>query len=185
MNYLITSCFCKTSLLEDCLQHLYQDFPKDTQHILIDDHYPLHTQVDRLKIRMLAMKYGTRFIETPKNLGLHHAINYVTGVIGLKQEDIIILHDADDRASPGALQALVDVIQEPQIAVIGMMFEQIRNNFNSNGYEETTIHGHRVWLHKSVDMWNIAAYRYEWIESIGGFNEAFAYYGGLESYLYL
>lgn len=68
------------------------------------------------------------------------------------------------------------------------MFDKIRKNFDSNGYEEISRTpldlSFRFWVHPAVDMWNIAAYSIIWIKSIGGFNEPYKYYGGLESYLY-
>lgn len=185
-TYLITPAFCKAAMLEGCLDHLYQETPNWMEHIIVDDGYPVDKDDNQERIRQLARERNLLYVDTGSNIGFHKALNFGCKVAGVTQDDLLLLCDPDDRPSPGAMLALEQVMKsDPKIVVGALSFDVIHNNLKPgvNCREEMRA-GHRVWIHETTDMWNVTAYNMNFIHSIGGFDEPFPYYGGIESYLF-
>ena len=191
-TYVITPLFCKAMLFYDQLEHMRrtQLFTKDIHHVVVNDHYPIDYKLNGQLLWMFAKEYGCQYLNEGKgNRGMQSAINYALKIIQPEDDDVIILSDVDDRAEPESYEALVRVIRsDDSIAVAALSFPQIDINaskLNPIPEIKTGPHfGDSYWVHPNVDQWHIAAYRFAWIKSIGGFGQAYPYWGGLESYLY-
>lgn len=183
-TYLITSAFCKSKLLEQCLQST--EVPATMEHIIVDNHYPIDKEENQFKIKLLAQVHGCHYLDSGKDLGLHEGFNNAVEKFDIGPDDLVIGLDPDDRPSPGALHALEYHLREDAgLAVLGLAFSVIYERFKTIlGFDNQTYHKETVWIHPNVEMWNVAAYNMELIHSMGGFKETFAYYGGLESALY-
>lgn len=184
-NWIFTPAFCKAEMMAEFLAHVTPIMPPDFKHVIIDDHYPIKKEATSQAIQALAISYGCIYIRTPKNLGLHHALNHAMRTLSVSDDDFYVNCDADDRPAPGTFQAMKQVmLADPTIAVLGCSFANIRDQkFFAEGRE--VIAGHTVAIHPNVEMWNVSAINMRFLKAIGGnFSEPYPYYGGIESYLY-
>lgn len=157
--------------------------------VIVNDHYPIHPEDQETVRKFSSQFHDFIWIDAGKNLGMQGAINFALKEVNAQPEDIVILSDPDDYASAGSYQALESVIRHKDFAVVALGFKQIDDNRkklnpiprDDFAFLEPNI---KYWIHPSVDLWHIAAYRMEWIQSIGGFGQAYKYWGGLESYMY-
>lgn len=198
-TWIIVPYFCKAKLMIDYLKYLRAlNLPSEKFSIVIvNDHYPIDIPEQDI-VRDLATFFWFKWVDCGKNLGMQSAINYALKEVNALPEDVVILSDPDDYPSPDAYEALVEVIQDETIAIAALGFKQIEENRKKlNPFPSTAIisarfdeqglkncHTHNHWIHPTVDLWHIAAYRMEWINSIGGFGQAYPYWGGLESYMF-
>jgi hypothetical protein len=186
--YLFTPAFCKAKLLEDALEFYYaQNHPK-VEHVITDNHYPVNKEENRAEIKRLAEKFGCHYVDSGKDLGWHEGMNNAVKVLGITEDDMILGCDPDDRASPGTIQALIDVMTEDrskenqEIGFLGINFWVLPWKMRDHGLvmKEIEIAGHKVWVHPSVEMWNVGAFNTKLVFSMGGFSQMSPYYGGLE-----
>lgn len=190
-TYLITPAFCKAQMLRDCFTHLWKtDLGSSLgfrpHRVVVDNHYPVDKKKNQKEIREICRLYGATYVDSKRDLGLHEGLNNAVKTLGITAEDLIIQCDPDDRPDPGGLHALEQVMRaDPSFAVLGLSFSVIhRRKREGVSLTQSTVAGHRVWTHPTVEMWNIAAYNMRFIYGAGGFKELFAFYGGLESRLH-
>lgn len=198
-TWIIVPYFCKGALMVKYLDYL-NDMNRGSMHVVVvNDHYPINPSEQQL-VKIVATEiFDFAWVDCKKNRGMQGAINYALTHINAQNDDIVILSDPDDYPSYGAYQALANVIRfEKSIAVAALSFKEIEENrkwlipypntarvssiYDWRGGVEHCQQAH--WIHPYVDLWHIAAYRMEWINSIGGFGQAYPFWGGLESYLY-
>ncbi len=181
---LITPCFAKAALLRDLLEFLALN-PPGIDHYILGNHYPINRHTNNDEIRCLANDYGCKFIDSIRDLGLHHSLNNAVKQIGLDDDDIVITVDPDDRPTPGFVDAINNVMRwDDKLAVLALNFWVIDERIKEQKLAQELILGHSVCIHPSVEMFTIAAFNMRFINSIGGFDEPLPYYGGLESYLH-
>ncbi len=175
-------------MLESCLDNLYLETKKIAdvdEHVILLNHYPIDKEENNKQIKYLANKYNCTLIDSGSDLGLHKSLNNACKILNIQDDDTLIVCDPDDRPTPNFAKPFKDVIDaDKSIAVLGCNFWVIEDRFKEGKLTESVIAGHRVWTHKNIEMYNLAAYNYSFIRSIGGFNEPLPYYGGLECYLY-
>jgi hypothetical protein len=188
MIYLFTPAFCKHSLLFDCLHHIYEDenlLPEEMTHVIIDNHYPIDKKTNQRMIQYAAEASRCVYIDCGKDRGLHGGLNFACEKLGVGSEDIVIGCDPDDRPDTRIFQAMVDVMKtDPTLAVLSGMFWVIEERLKTVPFKKEVIVSHNVLIHPNVEMWNVAAFNMRFIKEIGGFREAYNYYGGLESALF-
>lgn len=184
-QYLITPSFCKADLLEDFLTYLYSTFsvPNGTIHVLIDNHYPINKSRNRDQIKSLAKDFKCIYVDSGKDLGLHEGINHAIQQVGIKKEDQFICCDPDDRPTPGSFKAIHEVMNaDKNIVVCSTLCQEV--DWSKSPVRLQSIAGYQVYIHPTVEMWNVSGYNLEFVFSVGGFNEIYPYYGGAESYFY-
>lgn len=184
-TFLLTPAFCKHWLLQDCLEHLYRDGkPAGVGlHAIVDNHYPVDKTYNRAAIAMLAARYDCLLVDSGKDLGLHRGLNNALTHLPIKDGDYLVGCDPDDRPTPGFAKALTDVLTaDPSIAVACCNFGVIEWRAGQGVFagREGTVAGHRVWRHPGLEMWNVAAFRWDSVREMGGFHQPNAYYGGFE-----
>lgn len=187
MNWLITPAFCRWELLADMLCHTYQDpLPKDTVHVIVDQHYPVNKSENRNQIYELAEEYGCLWVDSGRDLGLQGGVNNALVRIGATKHDILLGLDPDDRVSPGALNALIEVMTaDKSFAVLGTSFQMVFDRLDAGfPYGEEKIAGYDVLIHPNTDVWNVCAWNLDWLLSVGGLKQRNAYYFGLEEAMY-
>lgn len=192
-TWIIVPYFCKPKLLSNYLDYLHSlSLPPDMKVVIVEDNYPIQSLPVHNYVK--SQDFGFDWVGSDRNVGMQKAVNHALNQIDAEDEDVVILSDPDDYPSDGAYQALVEVIQHKSIAVAALSFKEIKENRKklkpapiTYGVSNGQPSNHKLidyWIHPHVDLWHIAAYRMEWINSIGGFGQAYPYWGGLESYLY-
>jgi hypothetical protein len=182
-TFIITPCFAKSTLVSDFLAHFYAAPPRfEFTHALLLNHYPVNREQNNEEIKKLAQLYDCTLVDTGGDLGLHRSLNHAVEKLGIGPMDLVIGHDPDDRCSPGALDAIRDVMcADPLVAVCGLNFSVIQQK---GPYPESAIAGHRVWVHPSVEMFNVVGWNMSLIHAAGGFSQPNSHYGGIEIALY-
>lgn len=182
-TWLVTSAFCKSALLEDCLNHL----GRIENHVVIDNHYPIDQIENSARIKQLAEERGCIYVDSGRDLGLHEGINNASRVCGFQHGDIVVGCDPDDRPSSGFVDIISTVMRaDPSLAVLGLNFWVIphRREQDPAPYTDEVIAGHRVMIRAGVEMWTVAGFNWSFVGSTGGMSQHYAYYGGLEASLY-
>lgn len=197
MKWLITPAFCKSKMLESCLEHLHTDLPSDVKHVIIDNHYPINKEQNQVDIYALVKKFRCLYIDSGKDLGLHHGLNNAYRIINPEPSDTWVQVDPDDRPSPGFYDALNEVMCNTQkLALCALSFDLIKERLKEHASPEierfvsfaepfglsggTT----SVWIHPKIEMLLSNAINLKFIESVGGFYEYYPYYGGFEASMY-
>lgn len=184
-NWLVTPVFAKAALLSDFLGYLYSDRSnvKGFHHVILGNHYPIDEKNNTEGIRVLAEKFDCIYIDSLYDRGLHGSLNNALNILDIGENDIFIGCDCDDRPSPGAFQAMKEVMLfDPTIGVLGLNFWVLPWKMKEHGLvmQEKTVAGHKLWVHPGVEMWNIAAFNMKLMAKMGGFSQPNAYYGGIE-----
>lgn len=186
-TWVITPFFCKESLMTEHLNYIKRErlLGPNMQLVVVNEHYPIENGADRIRYKVADL--NGIYLDPGKNLGMQAALNFALKEIAPGPNDVIILSDADDRAPEGAYEKLSQFItlhQEVGIAALSVgCVELNRNNLKPIPRIQMDQLGVYYWTHPGIDMWHIAAYRAEWIQSIGGFGQTNPYWGGLEAYL--
>lgn len=185
-KWIVTAAFCKADLLELCLKNLHISFPIGFTHIVIDGHYPIDKDVNRIKIQNLCKKYHCRYLDPGQDLGLHENLNYAVNTCNIGANDIFVCCDPDDFPEPGSIDLLAKVIEtDRSIAVLGLSFDLIQARIQQGTLQLRQAGPHLVYYHPTVEMFKTVAFNMRFIHSMPGkFKEERAYYGGIESYLY-
>lgn len=182
-TWIFTPAFCKAKLLEDALEFYYKQGHPKMEHVITDNHYPVDKENNRKEIKRLAEKFGCHYIDSGKDLGWHHGMNNAVKILGITADDLVLGCDPDDRASPGTFQALKDVMDaDPKVAICAVNFWVLPWKIKEHGLtmRDEEIAGHKVWVHPSVEMWNVCAFNMRLVFEMGGFTQMSPYYGGLE-----
>lgn len=185
-TYVMTSAYNKAKLFRQCLEHIHagpDPFPKDMVHVIHNNHYPVNPAENWAEILDTVNKYGCTYIKSDRDLGFHNSMNHALEIIKPNPEDVIIVYDADDRHAPNTLQAIRDVVvADKSLAVMATRFKDDEKLLLN--CKKEVIGGYEVLIHPFCEMWNTAAYRWKFLQKVGGFSEPFEYYGGIESSLY-
>lgn len=192
--YIITLGFCNAKTLELGFQRLEETstVPKEsTRRIFLDQHYPLDRENNIKKITELCAKHNFEMYDSLMDRGLHKGFNYLTSMLPLEDDDLILLYDPDtyvDRR--GFDSAMANVLNsDSEIQYVSSWHNPI----------EAT-HGNRVRGHfrKSSmefdyfvpdigpewEMMSLSMHRWSFIKSIGGFKQPREYYGFLEQHFW-
>jgi hypothetical protein len=194
-TWLVTPAFCRAGLLADLMGHLYGNTDPAAaraaagihQHVIIDNHYPLPTQpLNSQGLIDIADKYDLVYIDSGRDRGLHEGLNHALSWLRIDwQHDLLIGNDPDDRCCFDAFRAMREVMEaDDRVAVCGVNFSVIRERLSEGKLYQSRIADHRVLIHPSLEMWNVAAFDLSLVKQAGGFSEPYKYYGGIEMSLY-
>lgn len=179
---IVTPAFCKASMLQDCLENIYQTPLKDVTHYILDNHYPVDEAENRKQIRALADRFGCTYLDSGGDIGLYRSCNAMMSHAGLSKEDIIMGCDPDDRPTPGWVDAFRSVmLADPSYAIVAATFpfygvpEVERANAPSTPFfdhvrnlREETVAGIKVMVHPGVEMWKVACTNTRMLMEMGG-----------------
>src|ERR1700722_17280642 len=113
-TWIIVPYFCKANLMINYLKYLRElILPLNFKIVIVNDRYPNRYPIDEfnsLMVEDLASFFHFGWVDCGKNLGMKGAINFALKEINAQPEDVIILSDPDDYPSPGAYEALQNLI---------------------------------------------------------------------------
>lgn len=190
MIIVVTPSYCRHTLLADYMAHVYRD-PEmsrgDVVHVLGDNHYPVNKEKNSAEIRKIARDYGAVYHDNGRDVGLTENVNACLRAVNAGFGDIVIGSDPDDRPSLGFVGKFVRALSlDPKLAVAASLFSVIDQRIRQPevGMKQVMIGDMRAWQHPSLEMWNLSAARMDDIIKWGYFDEANAYYGGAEHYIF-
>lgn len=152
----------------------------DLPIVALDNHYPTLTKSQKTRLKN---KFDLTILDVGENLGLSGGYNYL--VEQHPKLEKAILYDCDSNPeTKGWDEALMDVIQNPDIAYISLMFETAKREMKERGFTPLQYGKHVVWQPKRACVQSISCADLNYLRSIGGLQEPKKYYGGLESMMF-
>lgn len=147
----------------------------------VDNAYP--TLTPRLVSR-LVNKHGITLIGDRVNRGLSGGYNEL--INHFKDVRYAILFDCDSYpVTKGWDDALISVIQHPNVAYLSLMFDIAKNEMKERGFTPWRHEsGHVIWRPKQACVQSISCADLDYLRQIGGLKEPKKYYGGLESMMF-
>ena len=147
-----------------------------SMHVILDQHYPLNSR----RIRQADFPQAT-ILDAGRNLGLHEGYNYVFDQIKPNPEDIIIGYSGDSLPPVSYTRDIFRALELPDVVWATCTVDQNLRELDERGYGRVA---EGVWLAKAPCTNTVCAWRYGWLESVGGLSEPCKYYGHLESHMW-
>lgn len=185
MVYTITLGFCPARILEASLENYYATRAiKDSFcHVLLDQHYPIEKEANRTLIKALCSKYGIKYVDAGKNLGLHEGFNLALRSIDLNPEDKVIAFDPDSYPeSYGWDEALCDALDEKEIGWATVMNPRCEEELRKYGFDMINRPGKaELWITRRDIVNSTCAWRGDFLIKSKGLIENRPFYGHLEA----
>lgn len=182
----ITMGFVPSRIWRQSCDAYYRTRNRQTEHIFVDQHYPLNKDENRRELWTTCREYGISVLDPGKNLGGTEGFNYAVRRISAQPDDVIIGYDPDSRpVTEGWDGALQDaILMDPKINWTSLMSARAKPELEARGYDRRSVGHLEVWrTHKPV-VNSICAFRASWLNAIGGLNQPSRFYGGLEAHMF-
>lgn len=188
MIHIITLGFSPARIIRLGMEKFYktQTLTKGTfKHYLVDQHYPLRRDENLAEMKKIADEYGLTWLDSGKDRGLHHGLNWTLDQIKPAEDDVMINFDPDSGPTISGWDiALVETIRAGY-ALACSCDDRSLLELNERGYRQEWVKGCiRIWTPVTNCLFSIVAWDCGFIRKMGGFDEENAYYGGLESYVW-
>jgi hypothetical protein len=184
--YVLTTAFCNAKVFCAGMESLRRtvDFgAMGAQHLVLDNHYPLHREETTAAIASYAAKcHDVLVIDAGKNLGLHEGLNHLLIGIPLADDDIVVGYDADeDPVRAGWLEAMARVFAADRtVGWLSLMAKVLEERLDHDRAGERIVGGERVRFPTTSLMNCVVGWRGAAIKAMGRMDEPHAFYGGLE-----
>jgi hypothetical protein len=150
---------------------------------LLLNKYPLPSVVENeADLMAAAEKHGYRTFDSGGDLGLQGSLNHFLEMNPQPPGTITIGFDPDAATDDiGFDKAIAEVMcADPTLPLVALGIPETSDPRCHN----STIAGHRVYVHISMMMFNICGIDLDFVASCGGFSQPVTYWGGLESGFY-
>lgn len=186
MIYTITMGFVPARLWAQSCANYYATRNRPTEHIFVDQHYPLNEHENRRELWRICCDYGVSVIDPGRNLGGTEGFNYALRRIRPKPDDVVIGYDPDSFVlSEGWDGALVDaILKDSKINWTSLMSARAEPELKARGYDKRKLDHIEVWRTHRPVVNSVCAFRASWLEAIGGLRQPSHWYGGLEAELH-
>lgn len=186
----LTQCFIKSELLEHFMPKVAKYSTCIDEHWVTLNHYPVDEQANCDRLRQIGESYGCHIWDNIFDRGLHKAFNNWFGSNYPGDDSAILGLDADTNFfAPGYDAAMKDVMEfDPAVTICAMRNPGTELKIAQgllHPQVQATPNGTRYFIHPGLEMFDVSLWRSAWVKAIGGFNEPFEYYGGLESWLFM
>jgi hypothetical protein len=182
----ITLCHNDPGIIEDSIARYYATKSPDveTNHILVDQHWPLGRADTKSRLQALAEKFGCTYLNPGKNLGLHDGFNWAVNQLAIPPDAGVIGYDPDSYPlTEGWDMAMCQAfVNDPTIAWLSLWHTHCDRQMldEGAGVEAAVIGGIKTLRASRPVMNSICMFRRRWLSMVGGLHEGNAYYGGLE-----
>lgn len=185
MLYTITLGHVLPEILETALRRYRETAELESEHILVDHHWPLDYWKTRHKILDLAEKYGCRVMSPLENLGGHGGVSWVLKNLPLKPEDVVIGYDSDSNpAVSGWDKAAIDVLSaDPSLAIVSLASEFFWATPGRDHTEEK-IAGHTVVFPDDYAVQNVTILKGSYCLAVGEIRGLRNFYGYTENIMW-
>lgn len=177
----ISMCYNRPEIILRSIQQYYKTkHPSvNTEHVLVDAHWPLERERMLGVFQFLKDSYGCRVIDPGKNLGLCGNFNYALEQVPFPDNGGVIGYDPDSWPIDfGWDMAMCEKFEKhPDVAWISLFHPQAKSELidQKRGTEDGDI----VWVNGPV-MNSVCMFRKGWLRKCGGLLEMQPFYGGLE-----
>lgn len=188
--FCITLCHQKIDIVRKSMERFYESKNPhcSVHHILVDQCYPLPNRFqNRDSLREIAQHYGATLLCPGQNLGLHRGWNWAMNQFQYSDDDIWIGYDPDSwPITPGWDMALVTAIAfGGDVGWVSLLNKPATWQVPQQGYKERPIAQLRAWQVDRPAVNSICAWRGDFLRRSGGLSEPMAFYGHLESAMWL
>lgn len=184
--FTITMGFVPARIWRQSCEAYYRTAERKTEHIFVDQHYPLHEAENRRELWRICCEYGISVLDPGHNLGGTEGFNYALERIKLEPDDVVIGYDPDSYPiTPGWDGALADAIAlDPKIVWTSLMSQRANPELEARGYERRYLNQIEVWRTKQPVVNSVCGFRASWLQAVGGLRQPSKWYGGLECALW-
>lgn len=174
----ITTSHARKEVAEFGLGRYYDTRVLETEHYLLDHHYPIDYWKTRHALLDLGEKYNLKVVSNPRNLGGHEGFNWVFNQLDVKDEDFVIGFDPD--ANPmhkGWDKAMVEALQKTDsIVCVSLLIDHLSNNRQWT----TVCEDPKVVIPDFLDMFNVTCWKGWFVRQTRGMKALTRLYGGVE-----
>lgn len=179
MNFIIVLGFANQRVAERTLKNYADTRTSDAKLLIVDNHYPLNVTSDFW--RRAAADLGGTYLDPGKNLGLHEGLNFALREARATENDRVLIMDPDTYPfTPGWDTALLEALDIPGVGWASLCNNHSDGEMRERGYDETIEGGLKIWTTHRPVVNSVSGFRLDWVLAAGGFQEPYAYYGGLE-----
>lgn len=182
MTYLITICHTNSAVIWKGLENCKSTIGLEPDvKILVDHHYPIDYCQNKRTLLEQAIVYKYKLISPLRNLGAHKGFNWALRQIDLQPEDIVIGVDPDcNIVTPGWGEKMVSVLREcPWLGSISLLLDAIVPH-NTECWTKQIIAGTEVGFLDKPEMFNVTAWKGDFLLKSNGLQALLAYYGHVE-----
>lgn len=189
MNYkvfTISMCHNDPAIIEESIAQYYATkHPSvQTEHVLVDAHWPIDYPNFRKRIEALAQRFGCRLEDPGKNLGLHGNFNYAWNRMAIPDNAMVIGYDPDSwPVTPGWDLAMCEAfVGGANIGWLSLWHQHAERELFTEGRRkaEGVVKGVRLVYLKFPCLNSVCGFRQSFLRKAGGLFEQNPYYGGLE-----
>lgn len=189
--YAIVMAFMDSDIINKSLMafHETKNIDLPVKVYILNNHYPLNYEINQIKLKEIAKRYGAKLLDPGKNLGLHNGFNFCVDQIKPDDNDILIGYDPDSLPLQyGWDMALVRaILGDPAKRAVwsSLMNPRSLKDISDRGYDKRKADGYiEIWETKLPVTNSICAFHAGWLKSVGGLQEHSNFYGHLESCMY-
>lgn len=197
-TYIHTLCYNTPSEVEKTTRLIYeQNDQRHFKHYLIDLGFPVENDTvpvditkakknNSVKLTQIASKYGSTYVRM-SNIGVSQNWNQIIKHCKLKDEDIIIGADPDERTiDPGWADAMSTVLShDPKIGMVSLVMPEQEQLLKTMGGDTFYVKGVRVFKPNKLTNWAMIGFSGRFLKTIGDipYPKGAPKYGWIESEL--
>lgn len=185
----VTPCFAPARLVVEMLGRLYAAGPPDARHWLLHNHYPCNGPAEVAWLRSFcgsgADRWQLAWHDSGGDHGCHESLNRWAAAVGRgwPDEQVVITHDADAWVRPGGYPGWVEAIvrafaADKSLAVVAARVAAV--DARRHEWSRRSAGGVRLVELPSVEMFHACGWRWDVVRAVGGWQEPYRYYGGIE-----
>lgn len=174
----ITTCHTRKEVFTACLDKYYETATHETEHYILDHHYPVDYWQTRHAILDVAEKWKLKVVSNPKNVGGHEGYNWVFRQLPIGDDDFVIGFDSDSwPMHKGWDSAMIQALQKcPELSSVSLIIDSLVKN-----RQWTTVCTEpNVVVPDHIDMVNVSCWRASAVKKTAGMLGMARYYGGGE-----
>lgn len=185
-TYLAIASFCNAELLCIGLERAVQTRGLNSEIWVYEDFWPLHRECNQRILQACQKRHGFKLIQSDRNRGLHHGLNYLTSQMPLEEDDILITIAPDSYMVKDSWDwAMQDVLlHDPEIAYVGLTSFVTGRTPNVEWDKRETEGGVKYEIPSIAVQSHATAWKWSFLKQVGGFDEPTNYYGHLEGVMH-
>lgn len=184
--FTISMAYNDADIIEESIAQYYatKDPSVETEHILLDQHWPINHAEVKERLVALADRFSLRYIDAGKNLGLERGFNFALSQMNIPDNAGVIGFDPDCwPVTKGWDMAMCKVFTaDPKSNWLSLWQDHARRELYDEGRSagERNLGGIHVVEARVPCLNSICMWRMGWLRTMGGIKDGSLYYGGLE-----
>lgn len=182
----ISLCYNPPAVIEASIDQFYATTVVETQHLLVDQCWPLEREAMEAVFQRLSQKYGCEVLRPGKNLGLARGFNWALSERPFPRNGMVIGYDPDSWPVTFAWDHAMceEFVRRPDTAWFSLWHPHAERELLQERRGTVDPSNPFIVTATSAVMNSVCGFRRGWLEDCGGLYEANNFYGGLESHMW-